>query len=104
MKSFGKNESSTSSHLKKDIPVFRFPKKSEEKNRRIQAVPNANLIVNESTVVCELHWPAGYETKSVNGKLRRKNPPSVWPGVPVSQIPSTFKPSKEPAFTMLKLK
>ena len=71
-------------------------------------MPNANLIVNERSVVCEMHWPAGYETKSVNGKLRPKNPPSVWPGVPVSQIPSTSKPSKasfkEPALKILKLR
>ena len=67
-------------------------------------MPNAILIVNESTVVCELLCQACYETKSENEKLRPKDPPSVWPGVPVSQIPSTSKPSKEPALKMLKLK
>ena len=63
-------------------------------------MPSADLIVNESTVVCELHRPAGYGTKLVNGKLRPKNLPSVWPGGPVSQIPSISKP-KEPALKML---
>ena len=83
-----------------NLPAFHFPKKSEEKNKWIQAVPSANLIVNESTVVCELHWPAGYGTKSVNKKLRPKNSPSVWPSGPVGQIPSISK-LKDPALKML---
>ena len=48
---------------------------------------NANLTVNSYTVLCELHWPKKVLTIEVwGGKLSPKNPPSVWPGVPSSQI------------------
>ena len=69
------------------LTVTRLPKKSKEKNKWIETMPNANLIVNESMVVCELHWPAGYETKSMNGKLRPKNPP-------VNPITSSLLPNQ----------
>ena len=36
----------------------------------------------------EKHWPDGYETVAVNGKVRPKDPPSVFPGVKPSQIPT----------------
>ena len=70
------------------IPVYRFPRDLEEMNRWIKAIPNANLRVTDNSVVCELHWPPDFPTVKVHGKLRPKDPPSVWPGVPKSQIPS----------------
>ena len=34
------------------------------------------------------HWPVGFPTKTVNEKPRPINPPSVFHGVPLSQIPT----------------
>lgn len=34
-----------------------------------------------------LHWPSNFDTIDVHGKMHPKNPPSVWLGVPKSQIP-----------------
>lgn len=79
----------------KATPVFRFPKDEGEKKAWIQAIPNANLVVSRETVVCELHWPPGYASTSARGKLRPKNPPSIWPNVPLSQIPTPAHPSRK---------
>ena len=71
------------------VSVFRFPKDISDKEKWMQAVPNSNLIVSDNTVICELHWPKNFETLKVRGgKLRPKNPPSLWPGIPLSQIPT----------------
>lgn len=72
----------------KKVSVFRFPKDETEKKAWISAIPNDKLVVSGDTVVCEIHWPAGFETISTRGKLRPKHPPSVWPNVPASQIPT----------------
>ena len=53
-----------------------------------KVVPNANLNVTDNTVVCQLHWPSSFEKVIVRGKQRPKHPPSVWPGVSQSQIPT----------------
>ena len=64
-------------------------------------MPNANLVVNKNTVLCELHWPKNFETVKVrNGKLRPKNPPSVWPGVPSSQISTPLAPDRNTKCTL----
>lgn len=79
----------------KATPVFRFPKDEGEKKAWIEAVPNAKLVVSQDTVVCELHWPPGYASVSTRGKLRPKYPPSIWPNVPLSQIPTPARPSRK---------
>ena len=77
------------------MSVYRFPNDSDELKKWIQAIPNANLTVTKNTVICELHWPENFETVKVRGgKLRPKNPPSVWSGIPLSQIPSTSAPER----------
>ena len=77
------------------MSVYRLPNDSNEHKKWIQAIPNANLTVTNDTVICELHWPENFETVKVRGgKLRRKNPPSIWPGIPLSQIPSTSAPER----------
>ena len=52
--------------------VYRFPKDKDERQRWIDVVGkiNANLKVTSETllVVCELHWPHGYETVRKKGK------------------------------------
>ena len=70
------------------IPVYRFPKARDERERWKNVVPNANLNVTDNTVVCRLHWPSSCEKVVVRGKQRPKHPPSVWPGVSQSQIPT----------------
>ena len=74
------------------LSVFRFPSDESDKNAWISAIPNDKLVVSKDTVVCELHWPSGFETITVRGKQRPKHPPSVWPNVPPSQIPTPAPP------------
>ena len=79
----------------KKIPVYRLPSDEEEKNKWIQAVPNADLTISRNTVICELHLPKNFETVKIRGgKLRPKNPPSVWPGIPPSQVPTPSAPKR----------
>ena len=76
------------------MSVFRFPKEEGEKQAWIKAIPNAKLTVTKDTVVCELHWPSEFEKISKNGKFRPRDPPSVWPHVPSSQIPTPAPSSR----------
>ena len=76
----------------KKIAVYRFPKDENERERWCKAVPNADLKVTDNTVICEEHWPEHFEKISFYGKLRPKNPPSVWKGIPKCQIPSIPPP------------
>ena len=77
------------------IPVYHLPSIDVERAKWVKTIPNDNLIINENTVVCALHWPKNFETvKGQGGKLRPKNPPSVWPGIPLSQVPTAFAPEK----------
>ena len=69
--------------------VFRFPNKDEEKEAWRKAIPMTNLPTSNTTVVCERHWPPGYETTTAHGKVRPKNPRSVFDGLPASIWPST---------------
>ena len=78
----------------KNLAVFRFPKDESERKLWINVIPNDKLNVTKDTVVCELHWPTGFETITVRGKQRPKHPPSVWPNVPTSQIPTAAPPPR----------
>ena len=78
----------------KKLSVYRFPKDLSEREAWISAIPNANFTASTDTVVCELHWPCGFETVKKCGKCRPKNPPSVWPNVPSSQIPTPADPPR----------
>ena len=85
----------SSEKLKSDkISVYRFPEDETEKEKWIKAVPNANLRVTRDTVVCELHQPSGFEEIKVNGKSGPKDLPSIWPGVPSSQVPTSSPPTR----------
>ena len=70
------------------VSVFRFPTKEVDRQAWVGAIPNAELTVGKNSVVCELHWPSGFETVMCYGKPRPKHPPSIWPNVPSSQIPT----------------
>ena len=78
------------------LSVYRLPSDENEREAWIRAVPNANLTVSKNTVICELHWPDNFEIVKVRGgKLRPKNPPSIWPSsIPPSQIPTTSAPKR----------
>ena len=68
------------------VPVFRFPNKESDKQAWIDSIPNANLIVNKRTVVCEKHWPPNYPKKQVQGGNSRPSvPPSVWEGLGIPE-------------------
>ena len=73
--------------------VFRFPAKKTEPEKRKQwmidvvSKVNANLMVSDNTVVCEVHWPKGYPTYRKKGHDRPAVPPSIFPGVPPSIVP-----------------
>lgn len=76
-----------------NIPTFGFPSDANEKNRWIAAIPYLNEDKYNSYKcpprVCIKHWPTNFEeTKSINGRVRPLNPPSVFFGVPSSQIPT----------------
>lgn len=81
-------------NAERKLSVYRFPKDENEKKAWISAIPNDKLVVSKNTVVCELHWPSGFETISCRGKQRPKHPPSVWPNVPASQIPTPAPPPR----------
>ena len=85
----------SSEKLKSDkISVYPFPKDEREKEKWIKAVPNANLRVSEDNADCSLHWPSGFEEIKVNGISRPKDPPSIWPGVPSIQVPTSSSPPR----------
>ena len=59
----------------------------------IKAVPYLNEEKYNSykcaPVLCVKHWPDGFETtKSRNGKIRPLHPPTIFNGVPKSEIPT----------------
>ena len=73
---------------KNKVSVFRFPKDKEERERWKKAIPRDNIPDHPDTVICIKHFPDGFETVPVNGRTRPKNPPSIFPNVPQSQIPT----------------
>ena len=95
---FGCRTNYDSEKLKNDgkkLSVFRLPSHDDEREKWVKAVLNANLTINSNTVICELHWPPNFEVVKVRGgKIRPKNPPSVWPNVPLSQIPTASAPGR----------
>ena len=57
-------------------------------SEREKSLSNAKLNVTNNTAICQLHWLSNFDTREVHGKMHPKNPPSVWPVVPKSQIPT----------------
>lgn len=70
------------------VTVFRLPKDKYERERWMKAIPRDNIPDNDNTVVCIKHFPDGFETVSVKGRLRPKNPPSIFSNLPKSLIPT----------------
>ncbi len=81
---------------RKPISVFGFPSKTksrEERVRWIKAIPywsqERDDGSKENPVVCIKHWPDNFPTKlNVDKKERPINPPSMFEGIPSSQIPT----------------
>ena len=73
---------------KNKVRVFRLPKDQDERERWLKVIPRANTPNHSDTVVCERHFPPGYETVFVMGKARPKDPPSIFNNLPSSVIPS----------------
>lgn len=78
----------------KKIPVFRFPKDKKEIEKWKKSLPYKDMTVTNNSVICELHWPSSYPKKKIHGKFRPLNPPTVWPGVPKSLIPTPVSTSR----------
>ena len=72
--------------------VYRFPKNEKEKELWVKAIPRANLVVKDDTVVCSKHWPPDASFTKVFGKLRPVDAPSIFLNIPKSCIPAL--PSK----------
>ena len=70
------------------VKTFRLPRNIEEKERWRKIIPRDNLPDNKNTVVCERHWPQNYPTILDYGKLRPKDPPSVFECVKPSLVPT----------------
>ena len=79
---------------RKKVPVFRFPRDPTELSAWMKMLPFKDVKVTKDTVICERHWPTSYPTSSRKGKLRPRDPPSVWPGVPPSCCPDPPPPPR----------
>ena len=74
--------------------IFRLPSEkrcAEERKNWIKSIPNS-IHDSKYTSICEKHWPPGYKTVAMHGKLRPSEPPSIFSHLPKSVIPTT--PSK----------
>ena len=69
---------------KKNVPVFKLPSDVQQCQRWmnvLKAVNGEDFKATHSTVVCELHWPDGYEKCRQHRSRNKKplHPPSVFP-------------------------
>ena len=73
--------------------TFRFPSDDAQREKWVSAIPRKRktLKITKNTVVCEKHWPDGYESYVHYGKLVPIDPPSLFNGIPASCIPSQSK-------------
>ena len=85
--------------LVKKTPVFRFSADEQECSAWLKAIQLKKEINVKTSVLCERHWPAAYPIIS-KGKLRPRNPPSLWPEHPNILPPSCrTKPPSKPRLT-----
>ena len=80
--------------------TFRLPSAANdlaERNRWISNIPN-KIVESKNTVVCEAHWPVGYETVKLRGKERPKDAPTIFTSIPKSMVP-TPQPKQRPTKT-----
>ena len=68
--------------------VYRLPKNKDEREKWLKVISRDNTPDSKYTVVCERHWPQGYETVRCYGKERPLHPPSVFACVKPSLLQS----------------
>ena len=51
------------------VRVFRLPQNQEERKKWIKSIPRDNTPDKPDTVTCEKHFPVGYATIVVRGKV-----------------------------------
>ena len=87
---------------RKNVRVFRFPKSLEERRRWVKSIPyftEGRLDQCKTPpVVCIKHWPAEFPIVKTptNGKEQPATPPSIFEGIPASDIPSPPPPPPPP--------
>ena len=83
---------------REQINTFGLPKDPEERRKWLHAIPRLNSVLVDGTkkpFICEKHWPDNFEVvKSRNGKIRPKNPPSIFKGFRPSEIPTPLPPPR----------
>ena len=84
--------------------VFRLPSDKMERERWLKVIPRDNIPDSKDSSVCEIHWPKGYSTIRVHGKVRPRDPPSIFPGVPKSMIPRPPSKPRPTSKTSLKVR
>lgn len=68
--------------------TFRLPRNTDERKLWLSIIPRDNIPDKKDTVVCERHWPLNYATTKSFGKLRPKDPPSVFDNILPSLLPT----------------
>ena len=86
---------------KSHIKVFRLPRKIDDLERWKKNLPYKNLDFNKNTVICVKHWPENYAVRGKGHHERPAEPPSVWPGVPRSCVPTPLPPPRPTQRTSL---
>ena len=81
------------------ISVYRFPPESEPENRQkwieVCKKVREDLKVGAETVICSRHWPENFPTYTKKGRIRPAVPPSIFPDVPSSILPTPLPPPRE---------
>ena len=80
------------------LRFFRFPKDERLKDW-ISSLPNrfpVGFTPSNNQVICSLHWPPDFETIRCSGNKNGvpKYPPSIFPHVPPSCVPSASKSTR----------
>ena len=83
-----------------NVSIYRFPNEKyfpEEREKWIRAIPRprSDYKITNNMGVCRAHWPPDMETKQYRGKIVPVNPPSVFPNIPESCVP-TPEPKPRP--------
>ncbi|XP_065672039.1 THAP domain-containing protein 2-like [Hydra vulgaris] len=76
------------------VKVFRLPTNKEERTQWISIIPRDNILDSDNTVVCERHFPPNYITIIKHGKMRPRDPPSLFTCVKKSLFPTKPGPSQ----------
>ena len=73
--------------------VFRLPK-NKESEKWLKIIPRDNTPDSKNTVVCERHWPKGYEAMLCYGKLRPRHTLPVFTCIKPSLLQTPTSPAR----------